>query len=280
MSIFGTDYDRAGAGISKRAPKKKPFFEFWDIYGRRFWKMLALSLLTFVFCLPVVTIGPAITGMTKVLRQYTLDKNSFLWHDFIKGFTQSWKQSLLLGLADILCTISVICALVVYPGLADTNPDSAFFYYLLCAIAVGVGIVILMMNFYAFPMIAATDLSMKNIIKNSFFLTCLALKKNLITLLIIAVVILFSVAAFLVSPVSIILFPVWTLSFLGFVVMFNSYPAIQKYVINPYYEAQGRDNPEYDYLKPLDPEEALFTDKGGEEKPIESKKKKKGKTIS
>ena len=40
------------------------------------------------------------------------------------------------------------------------------------------------------------------------------------------------------------------------------------------------DNPEYDYLKPLSAEESVFTDMGGQEAPIESKKKKKGKIIS
>jgi len=41
------------------------------------------------------------------------------------------------------------------------------------------------------------------------------------------------------------------------------------------------DNPEYDYLKPLTADESVFTDRGGEEIPIDGKgKKKKGKIIS
>ena len=64
--------------------------------------------------------------------------------------------------------------------------------------------------------------------------------------------------------------------------MFNSYPQIQKYVIDPYYEERGEINPEYGYLSSEDSEETVFVDKGGEEAPIESKKsgKKKNKTIS
>lgn len=77
----------------------------------------------------------------------------------------------------------------------------------------------------------------------------------------------------MVSPLTLILVPVWALSFMGFVVIFNSYPLIQKYVIDPFYAEKGQDNPEYDYLKPLDAEDAVFLDKGGEEAPIEGKKK-------
>ena len=56
--------------------------------------------------------------------------------------------------------------------------------------------------------------------------------------------------------------------------MFNSYPLIQKYVIDPYYEERGESNPEYAYLEPLDEEDAIFTDMGGKEAPVASSKEK------
>ena len=37
---FGADYEKAGSGISKNAPKKKPFFLFWEMYFGRFWKLI------------------------------------------------------------------------------------------------------------------------------------------------------------------------------------------------------------------------------------------------
>lgn len=283
---FGADYEKAGSGISKNAPRKKPFFQFCEMYFGRLWKMLKLSMLTFLFCIPIVTIGPAIAGMTKVLRTFYLDKDTFIWHDFWKGFSQNWKKSLPAGIIDVLFGISLICALNVYPAMGEQAAaagGSSTPYTILCVISVSFALTVLMMNFYAMPMIVATDLSFKNIIRNSFFLTCIGLKRNIITLLIVLLTAGFIAICFLVSPVSLILIPVWAISFLGFVIVFNSYPLIQKYVIDPYYEEQGKDNPEYDYLKPLDEDESVFTDKGGEEAPIEgksAKKKTKGKTIS
>ena len=79
------------------------------MYFGRFWKLIKLSLLTFVFCIPVVTIGPAIAGMTKVLRCYQLDKDTFIWHEFWKGFSQNWKKSLPAGLIDVAFGVSLIC---------------------------------------------------------------------------------------------------------------------------------------------------------------------------
>lgn len=280
MALFGGyDYKKAGKGISKDAPKKKTFFAFMELYFRYFWRLIKLNLLTFIFCIPVVTIGPALAGMTKVLRNYTLDKSAFIFHEFWKGFSNNWKQSVPVGLLDVLFTVSAITAFQVYPKMGEAAVaagGSSTIYTILCVISISFALTLLMMNFYIMPMIVATDLSLKNIIKNGFYLTCVSLKKNIFTLIIIALVTAFLV----ISPeLAILLVPLWAISFMGFVIMYNSYPQIQKYVIDPYYEERGMDNPEYDYLKPMAPEESVFTDRGGEEAPVEGRKKK-GKIIS
>lgn len=278
------DYEKAGRGVSKNAPKKKSFFAFFELYFRYWWRLVKLNLLTFIFCIPVVTIGPALAGMTRVLRNYTLDKSAFIFHDFWKGFSQNWKQSLPIGLLDALFTVSAITAFQVYPQMADAAVAagrSGTIYTVLCVLSISFALTLLMMNFYIMPMIIATNLSLKDIIKNSFYLTCVCLKKNIVTLLIVAlVVVMFVLFVFTGSASGLILIPIWAISFTGFVIMYNSYPMIQKYVINPYYEERGMDNPEYDYLKPLSAEDSVFTDMGGQEAPIEGKKKKKGKIIS
>lgn len=278
------DYEKAGRGVSKNAPKKKSFFAFFELYFRYWWRLVKLNVLTFIFCIPVVTIGPAIAGMTRVLKNYTLDKSAFIFHDFWKGFSQNWKQSLPIGLLDVLFTVSAITAFQVYPQMAEAAEaagGSGTLYNVLCVLSISFALTLLMMNFYIMPMIVATNLSLKDIIKNSFYLTCVGLKKNIFTLLIVALIVVMFVLLFFTDSVSgLALIPLWAISFTGFVIMYNSYPLIQKYVINPYYEERGMDNPEYDYLKPLSAEESVFTDMGGQEAPIEGKKKKKGKIIS
>ena len=261
MGIFGNNYLKSGPGIAKDAPKKKPFFHCWELYFRKFWKLLQLNIITVLFCLPVITIGPALAGMTKVLRNYVLEKNSFIFHDFWKGFSQNWTKSLPVGLIDILLIISAISAVNVYPAMAENAQSGGWIWYAFCIISISVTFTVLIMNFYIFPMIIATDLSFKNCIKNSFFLTCVALKKNLITLLCVAAVMAVLVLTLLLNPYFLLLLiPLWAVSFIGFITMFNSYPIIQKYVINPYYEERGMDNPEYDYMKPLDEDDSVFVD--------------------
>lgn len=271
MSLFGlNDYSKAGPGVAKNAPKKKPFFEFFELYFRKCWNLIKLNFITVLFCLPIVTIGPALAGMTKVLRNYRLEKNAFIMHEFWKGFSKNIKQSLPIGLIDVLFTVSAVAAMQVYPSMYKSSGN--VIYIVFCVISVSFALTLLMMNFYIFPMIVATDLSLANIVKNSFYLTCVGLKKNIITLLITAFIVVVLAIMILLHPLSAIIIPIWPVSFLGFLIMFNSYPLIQKYVIDPYYEERGECNPEY--IQPLDEEEAIFTDMGGKETPVASGKEK------
>ena len=105
------------------------------------------------------------------------------------------------------------------------------------------------------------------------------LKRNIITLLITgAITALMALLILFVNFAFIYILPFFPFAFNTFLICFRSYPVIQKYVINPYYEEKGEINPEL--AGNTSTEESLFEDKGGSEKPIESRKKKKGKTIS
>jgi len=127
-------------------------------------------------------------------------------------------------------------------------------------------------------MIVATNLSLKNLIKNSFALAFISLKGNIIIVVTTIITIFAMILIFLyLTPVFWILLPFFPAAFLLFVTAFNSYPVIQKYVINPYYTSIGEINPE---LMNTSEEETIFEDMGGKEAPIEKRKKGKAKKIS
>ncbi len=317
MGLFGQNYENAGVGIAKNAPKKKGFFRFMEIFGRKFWKMLGLNLLYSAFFLPLVgaisvfflrfngsipsglpavlliaalvilfavLIGPATAGHTKILRAYILEKPVFMIHDFFKTFKSEFKYSCIVGIFDCFVALCIAAAVYVYPILIETTGNKLF--YVFFAIALSIGIVVLMMNFYMFLMIIATNLSLKNIMKNSLSLAIIALKKNVITLLVIAVFAAIFVSLFLfadlsISFIALCFMPFIPASWLGLVICFNSYPIIQKYIINPYYEQRGEINPELlgEVETEHDPEseDVLFEDMGGKEKPLVSKKAPKAK---
>lgn len=304
MGIFRKDYESAGSGIAKNSGKKgvKLFFE---ILGVRFWKIIEVNLLYSLFYLPLlfaftffayvnnknialilggimiavflVLWGPATSGVFKIMKNFAQDKHSFIMSDFTQTFKSNFKNACIIGVVDILLLSSIIAGMWVYPALAEQTGSKIMYVFL--AVSLSVGVTFIMMNFYMFPMLVSTDLSLKNIFKNSFALMFVELKRNVLTLLIIGGIV--AVMLFLILFVNfafIYILPFLPFAFNAFLICFRSYPVIQKYVINPYYEEKGEINPEL--TGNTSSEETLFEDKGGSEKPIESRKKKKGKTVS
>ena len=306
MGLFSSNYESAGPGIAKNAPKKTGIALFFDIFFRKFWLMIGLNILFFIFTLPLwatlpvmyyvsnekvslalvvlllvvfaVNLGPAIAGISKVIRLFLLGRHSFIVRDFFKGYKQNFGKACVIGILDIIAALSAYAGYNVYPGMAEVY-DTKIFYVPL-VITFSVAIVILMMNYYIFLMMTATDLSIKNLIKNSFALAFVSLKQNIITTIALAVMlVLYGLLFIYLMPLFMLMIPLFSVVPMWFVVSFHSYPVIQKYVITPFYESRGEINPELTDGSEDIEEEPLFEDMGGKEKPIEKpvEKRRKGK---
>ena len=307
MGLFN-DYESSGVGISKNAPKKKGIRLFFDIFWRKAWQLAGINFLYFLFFMPLflvisvlqyvhnagaatilsglliitflITVGPATAGMVKVLRCYLIEKHTFVIRDFFKGFKDNFKRASLVGFVDCLVIVSAFAAIAVYPALAAQT--GSVMLYIPMIITYSFVIVVIMMNYYIYLMMVATTLSFKNLIKNSFALVFIAMKRNIITSLFILLILLTLLPFLLFAwPMLIMLLPLYPSAFIAFVVCFRSYPIIQKYVINPYYESIGQINPELTgFEEEVEEIETVFEDMGGKERPIEKRKKGKGKRIS
>ena len=81
--------DVAGPGVAKNGPKKKPFFRFWEIFANKFWTFFKINLIYFLFCIPIVTFGPATAAMTALMRNIYLERPQFIFHDFFEQFKKN-----------------------------------------------------------------------------------------------------------------------------------------------------------------------------------------------
>lgn len=274
---FG-DYNKAGPGVPKNAPKKKAFFRFWDVYLPRFWKLCGLNFIYLICCLPIVTIGPATAGFTYVLRKYSSEKYTDL-SDFFRIFKRDFKKSFIMGIIDVLLVF--IAGFSLYFYYFNARQGSKFFGVIF-VITLSMTFLLIMMHFYIYLMIVLLDLKLTKIIKNSLLLTYAGFKTNIITFLIVTlsgglIAYLFMSTTPIVWPFLGVFIAFVPLSFWGFVICFNTFPVIRKFVIDPYYEERGEKNPEDAEMDTS--EEAVFVDRGGEEAPINPKPKKKGKRI-
>ncbi len=319
MALFG-NYENSGSGIAKNAPQKKPFFRFWELVGRKFWNLINVNLLMMASFLPLILgavsvvyfgerntqlaiilamvcglvfaifFGPIMAGCTQILRNFSREKPCFLMDTFFKTIKSNFKQSMLLGWIDILVSASVASGMYVYPrminAINESGEGSTTMIYVLFVAMLSIAIVVLLMSFYGYLMIVSTDLKMKDILKNSLALGFIALKKNMITLVLSVVIMgIFGILTYYFTPIMMVLLLFVPVAFVAFIIVFNCYPVIQKYVINPYYAQKGEISPEFAYTQTDG--ENLFEDQGGKEapkevsnSPVEPKKKGKKKVIS
>ena len=83
--FFGLfNYEKAGPGISKNAPKKKAFLIFFETFFRNFWKFITINFVYSLLSLPAITGGMASAGLTNVTRNIARDKHSFGLSDFFE----------------------------------------------------------------------------------------------------------------------------------------------------------------------------------------------------
>lgn len=302
MGLFG-GYQNAGRGIDPNAPKKKPFFRFWELMWRNFGKLVSLNLIYTLLHAPIflsvivyletdnkltpaMTLfliavqffleGPILAGCTKVLRLIVLDKAFFLGEEFKKGFTRNFGAAFLYWCVDGIVLASVIAGYYVYPKLVLKTGNTAF--YLMYGVSLAAALILLFMNYYIMPLQASTNLKKGMVIKNSFQLVGLSLKQCLLTTFGIVLMLGFMLLLLMITPYFMFLFAFFPAAFIGYLVMFVHYPVIQKLVIIPYYEETGEQNPEEEAEVPE--EERVFTDRGGTEEPVNVQKQKKGKIIS
>ncbi len=282
MGLF-SNYDSAGPGIPKMPQEKKGFFKFMEVFGRHFWDLAFLNLLYILFCIPIITIGPATAGLIKVARNYSQERSCFMFHDFWKTFKSSFKQSFPLGLIDIFLVYWTVVMVSFYYSFSLEYEIGK----VLLVVAISLMLIIFLMHYYIYLLVVSTNLKMKQILKNAFLLTSLGLKSTLISFfttvgLVVLLLLILLTASNAGIIIDLVIICGWAFSFIAFTVSYNCYPVVRKYVIQPYYDSRGEKNPEFDYLRPAKQEDAIFQDKGGSEAPIkggsnkDNKPKKKG----
>ena len=245
--FFGLfNYEKEGPGIEKDAPPKKTFIVFLSMFKINFWKFIPVSFIYVLLNIPILTGGLADAGITNVMRNTARDKHSFGMSDFFETIKKNWKQSLAAGIINVLITVIALFAARFYQE--NYNASGSFIHLAGFGIIMSLLLVFSFAKFYMWTMIITFKLKLKDVYKNSFKLAIANLWRNFLVgiLLLITYAIYFVLAYFITYPV------VWVL--LGFsalctlpayrflMIQFVAFPAIKKYMIDPYYEEHPDDD--------------------------------------
>lgn len=267
--LFGFfDFNKEGPGVSKDQPKKSAFFLYFEILFRKFWGLVTVNLiyclyfipvlvvcfflvhitrkvagenaLLFLLCFsPVILLGPANAGITKVTRDFVREEPGFIWSDFHESFRKNWKQSIAVSIFQYVGGVALFGALTFYYGLLQKGGLYVIPFYL----AVSLTFFYIVIQFYLQLMVVTLDLSLKNIFKNAVFLSILALGKNILALLAVsllvvieAVLIFYSFGSYAGMLLMLAYSGMLFFALVSYTINSFAYGSVKKFIIDPYYE--------------------------------------------
>ncbi len=212
------------------------------------------ALMSTIYVL-LVTFGVSTIGMVYNMRNVCIGEHVDTWHDFFYAIKRNFKQGIVIGIMD-----SCLLVLLVYNILAySTAAGSSFMYLVFFYASIAFAAVYYMMRPYIYLQLVTCEMSIGKIIKNSFYLTALGFKRNLVGLLGAILFAVFMLYAYILLPqFTIILICIFVFSFLTYLGVYCSYPVIKKYVIDPYYDEHPDERPE----DPWSTDERVFIDRG------------------
>lgn len=264
--FFGLfDYTKEGPGVNPNAPPSPGIVVFFQVFFRKFWKLIQVNLLFVLFnipalaamlvavmflfpsqvsddivldlffrlsigfvlvAIPITTVGPAQAGFTYILRNYAREEHAFIWYDFKENAKKNLKQSLIISAVDF--AMVVIFGFVINFYLKYPEGGS------LTAFAAGIAIIsfvfFLIMHIYIYPMLVTFNLTVKQIYKNAFIFSIVSLIPNL--LIIILCIALVLLTFFFNTYIGILLYVFITSSLVGLILNSYAWPKLKKYMVD------------------------------------------------
>lgn len=217
MGLFTPRFDKPGPGIEKDAPPKKGLALFVEIFMREFWELVKLNLLFLVTCLPIVTIGAAMAGMTKVTVMMVRDIPNDVWYDYWRGFKENWKAGTVCGALMLVLFGGGLTGFLLYRRSLP-----------LLVVTAAALILLSMMWVYVFPLITSTNVPLGRALQNSLLLGLMLFYHSLPAAAICAAILFFDIGFFPISlPVALFI----GFSVPNFVASFAAWAGIRKHVL-------------------------------------------------
>lgn len=137
-----------------------------------------LNILTVVCCIPIITIGAALTAQHYVVLKMVRDEESYITRSFFKSFKMNFRQATCIWLIFFAFILMFLADIYIF--LYSDMQFPRFMIIIVCALAMIVAIV----GVYVFPVLSKFDNTVKNTILNSFKIALISLPKTILMLVI------------------------------------------------------------------------------------------------
>lgn len=153
--------------------------------------LMILNVLCIVCCIPIITIGPAVSAMFYVTMKMVRNEESYIVKGFFKSFKENLKQGILINLIMLLFAVLIMVDLRIMGSMEGTV------YKVLYTIFLAFGVVYIMIYMYIYPVLA----KFYNTIKNTFINALLMSIRHLPYTFLMVVVTIAPIAGILFIPI-------------------------------------------------------------------------------
>ena len=136
---------------------------FFRFMGKLF-DVVALNIVFIIVCIPLVTIGPAISALYYASVKSIRRDRSYPIKEFFKAFKRDFRQSFIVGLILVLASVIIYVDIRFVVDFIKNDFTAMRYVYLV------IGLVISFISVYIFPLISRFSLKISGLFKLSFYL--------------------------------------------------------------------------------------------------------------
>lgn len=140
--------------------------------------LVILNLLFIVCCIPIVTIGPAITALYYVTLKMARGEESYIVRPFFKSFKENLKQGIIIWLIVLALILILVCDFLIM-----SQASGQIYTVVKYGLAL-IALVLAMVTLYVFPLLAKFDNTIKGTFRNAMLMSIRHLPKTFLMLLI------------------------------------------------------------------------------------------------
>ncbi|MCI8542507.1 MAG: DUF624 domain-containing protein [Lachnospiraceae bacterium] len=163
-----------------------PLMQFLNKVADLMW----LNILTLFFCIPIITVGPALTALHYMALKIARDEECYITKDYFKSFKLNLRQGIIIWLFEL-----VVVMLLVGDFFIIRNSTIDFGQPMKIILAV-VAVIVLFTFTFVYPVLSKFDNTVMRTIKNAFFIGILQFPKTIL-MMILSVV---PAALFILAP--------------------------------------------------------------------------------
>ena len=141
--------------------------------------LMILNLLTIICCIPIITVGPAVTALYYVPIKMARGDEPYIVKSYFKSFKENFKQATILWIVMLALIIVLILDWeVVVLMMSGTGAK-------IMKVVLGVVTIFFVMTaLYIFPVLSRFENTIKQTVKNAFLISIMSLPKTVVIILI------------------------------------------------------------------------------------------------